>query len=109
MNIVDFNAWLPTINFAVTSAIGIWLYLERRNDKTNDRVSRLSSKVEQLDKDVAILKANGENAPSHNDLGNVYESIRAMEATVNQLVGENRNQTDMLRTIFNRMAEKAMS
>ncbi len=108
LEMIDMRFWLQAINMIGTFAIGVWLYLEKRSDKTNDRVTDLAKSVEKLDKDVSVLQASQKDAPSHGDLGKVYESINGLAATVNQLVGENRGQSDTLRLILNRITEKGM-
>jgi len=100
--------WLQGLNMLGTFAIGVWMYLEKRNDKTNDRITELAGKVDTLDKDVAGLKKSSDTAPNHADLAKVYESINGLSATVNQLVGENRGQSDTLRLILNRITEKGL-
>lgn len=102
------NFWLQLINMVGTFALGVWLYLEKRNDKTNVRIDEQAAKVDALDKDVSSLKTAASNAPNHNDLAKVYESINSLAATVNQLVGENRGQSDTLRLILNQIAQKGM-
>ena len=102
------NFWLQLINMVGTFALGVWLYLEKRSDKTNDRITDLAGKVDVLDKDVSALKTVARNAPNQIDLAKVYESINSLAATVNQLVGENRGQSDTLRLILNQIAQKGM-
>lgn len=99
---------LQAINMLGTFALGVWLYLEKRSDKTNERVSELATKFEQLDKDVSALSAASETAPNHADIAKVYESINGLAATVHQLVGENRGQSDTLRLILNQITQKGM-
>jgi len=100
--------WLQGINMLGTFALGVWLYLEKRSDKTNERVTDLAAKVEKLDKDVSALDATASAAPNHADLAKVYESIKSLAATVHQLVGENRGQSDVLRMILNQITQKGM-
>lgn len=100
---------LQAINMLGTFALGVWLYLERRSDKTNERVTDLVTKVAQLDKDVSALQATADVAPSHGDLSKVYDSINELSSTVNQLVGENRVQSDTLRLILNQITQKGMA
>ena len=88
-------------------AFGTWLYLERRNDKTNERIIELAAKVEKLDKDVASLEATAGNAPNHADLSRIYDSINDLARIVNKMVGENIGQSDTLRLILNRMMQGA--
>ena len=101
--------WLQAINMFGTFGIGCWLYVERRNDKTNDRITQLAGKVEILDKKAAALEATAEQAPDHTDIAKVYASINALASTVNQLVGENRGQSDTLRLILNHITQKGLS
>lgn len=87
---------------------------EHRNESNlrhGQIVSRLDSMEVALDADtarIARLENVAETAPSHNDLAKVYESVNNLAATVNQLVGESRGQSDSLRLILNRIAEKGM-
>lgn len=101
-------AAVPVINMLGTFSLGVWMYLERRSDKTNDRVTELAGKVEKLDKDVTALESTAASAPSHADIARVYDSVNDLSRTVHQLVGENRGQTDTLRLILNRITEKGM-
>ncbi|WP_415034905.1 hypothetical protein [Azonexus sp.] len=87
---------------------------EHRNESNlrhGQIVSRLDSMEVALDADtarIARLENVAETAPSHNDLAKVYESVNNLSATVNQLVGESRGQSDSLRLILNRITEKGM-
>lgn len=112
--------WLLVISMVLHFAYTIWAYIDRRNDKTNERIAALVGEVSTLTTDLEKLKSTAETAPSHADLGRVYETIKAqgkaanetmsgLAATVNQLVGENRGQTDLLRLIFSRITEKGLS
>lgn len=100
--------WLQGINMVGTFALGVWLYLEKRSDKTNERVGELTERVEQIDRDVSALQATASAAPNHADLAKIYESVNTLAATVNQLVGENRGQSDTLRLILNQITQKGM-
>ena len=99
---------LQALNMVGTFALGVWMYLERRYDKTNERVSELSSKLDTLDKDVSGLQQAALGAPSHADLSKVYESINSLATTVHTLVGENRGQSDTLRLILNQITQKGL-
>lgn len=87
---------------------------EHRNESNlrhGQIVSRLDAMEVALDADtarIARLENVAETAPSHNDLAKVYESVNNLSATVNQLVGESRGQSDSLRLILNRLTEKGM-
>lgn len=106
---IDLKTWLLIINLVGEFSIGCWLYLERRNDKTNERVTELSKVVAELTKDVVSLDALARSAPNHEALSDVYKSINDLAKTVNQLVGENRGQTDTLRLILNQITQKGLA
>lgn len=108
MDAETIKIWLQGINMIGTFSLGCWLYLEKRSDKTNARVTELAAKVDGLDRDLSALQSAAAAAPSHADLSKVYESINALAGTVHQLVGENRGQSDTLRLILNRITEKGM-
>jgi ABC-type transporter Mla subunit MlaD len=109
LDIETFKVWLQGINMLGTFALGVWLYLEKRSDKTNERVTLLAKEVDELDKAVTGLQASTEAAPNHADIAKVYESINELAATVNQLVGENRGQSDTLRLILNQITQRGMN
>lgn len=100
---MEIRDWLLTISMIGHFAYTGWAYIERRNDKTNERIAALTNKVDEVERNVAGLRQAVDSAPSHGDLSKVYESINGLAATVHQLVGENRGQTDTLRLILSRM------
>lgn len=108
MDLETLKAWMQAVNMLGTFALGAWMYLERRNDKTNERVAELSQRVEQIDRDLSSLQSTAQAAPTHADIARVYDSLNTLAGTVNQLVGENRGQTDTLRLILNRITEKGL-
>lgn len=108
MDIETLKVWLQAVNMIGTFALGVWLYLEKRSDKTNERVEELAARVEKIDKDVTSLEASNATAPNHADLSKVYESVNKLAGTVNQLVGENRGQSDTLRLILNHITQKGL-
>lgn len=105
---MEIRDWLLTISMIGHFSYTVWAYIERRNDKTNERIAELAGKVEKLDKDVASLEAASSTAPNHGDLAKVYQSLNTLAGTVNQLVGENRGQTDTLRLILNHITQKGL-
>ncbi len=108
MDLETLKTWLQAVNMLGTFALGCWLYLEKRSDKTNERVTRLADEVDDLGKAVTSLRAEAESAPSHADLSHVYESINELAEKVNKLVGESESQSQTLRQILNRIIEKGM-
>ena len=108
MDLETAKAWMQGVNMLGTFALGIWMYLERRSDKTNERVAELWQRLEQTDRAVSALKTTAQTAPTHGDIARVYDSLNTLAGTVNQLVGENRGQTDTLRLILNQITQKGL-
>ena len=108
---------------AVLALAQLALFIYVRNTNRNDEVDRrfvhlqetqedqgkdLGTKVGQLSQRLAHLETAVEAAPDHGDLAKVYEAINAVATTVNQLVGENRGQSDTLRLILNHITQKGL-
>lgn len=77
----------------------VWMYWDKRSDKTADKLRALENQVVQLKVDVEKIQAAAESAPTHNDLAKVYEAVNKTNETVHQLVGENRRQSETLHLI----------
>lgn len=100
---MEIRDWLLTISMIGHFSYTLWAYIERRSDKTAEQIAEMQSKVDKVERELTGLKSTIEAAPSHADLGKVYESMRELATTVHQLVGENRGQSDTLRLILNRL------
>lgn len=103
---------ISVANFALTWGVALYMYLANKNKVTNERISKLEEdfdgKLDEHADRLARLEQATEAAPTHADLSKVYDAINTLAATVNQLVGENRGQSDTLRLILNRITEKGM-
>ena len=134
MEFNNIGALLQGIHMLGTFSLGVWIYLEKRNDKTNQRITDLSAIVERVDKqvvglqsacescvvetlterlgdlekDVSGLQASAENAPNHHDLAKVYEAINDLSEKVDTLAGGFDAFSATLRQILNRIIEKGM-
>ncbi len=99
------------------SAASLWLnwtiHRENKDKATNARLAMLeadvSGQITAQAQRIAHLETKAEAAPDHADIGKVYESINALAAVVNQLVGENKGQSDTLRLILNQIMQKGMA
>lgn len=65
-------------------------------------LSRIAEHAEKLSR----LEAEIGGHPTHKDVAVLYESINKLAATVNQLVGETRLQSDLMRMLINREVSK---
>jgi hypothetical protein len=105
---MDSNQLLLSASMALHFGRSAWDYVENRNNKTSERLVYLSDRVERLEKELAELRATAESAPNHGDLAKLYDSLNHLASTVNQLVGENRGQSDTLRLILNHITHKGL-
>lgn len=100
------------LQFLLTGGVGFYVYLSNKDKVTNDRIGKLEEDIDDKFKTygerIAKLETASENAPDHKDISKVYDSINALAATVNQLVGENRSQSDTLKLILNQITIKGM-
>ena len=116
---MEIRDWLLTISMIGHFTYTAWAYVERRGDKTNERLAEMTSRIDHVERLVAKVKSAGAAAPTHADLGKVYDAMRdlanttnssisELTSTVHQLVGENRGQTDNLRLILKRITEMGL-
>lgn len=108
MTPLEFRDWLQLVQALGTAALGAWFFIEKRNDNTNERVTDLGERMETIDKELARIAVSYKAAPTHNDLANVYHAQNRTEEKLNQLIGETRSQSDMLRLMWGRITEKGM-
>lgn len=111
--------WLQVINMVGTFALGVWLYLERRNDKTNGRVDEAVDAVAELKGEVegrlddhasrlAGLESAVRRMPTHADLAALHEKVNSVAITSAAIAGEVRSISDTLRLIVSRITERGM-
>jgi hypothetical protein len=110
---------LMVVNTVGNFAIGIWLYLERRGDKTNDRITATNDSIDKLKGEVdarldrhstqlAHLEAQAEGAPTHADLSQLHEKVNAIATSQGRIEGTVAGISDTLRLILSRITEKGM-
>ena len=98
------------LSLALLGQVGnfAWLYFERRNDKTNERITAQGERMDKIETDIAGLIAASKTAPTHHDLANVYHAQNRTDEKLNQLIGETRSQSDLLRLIMAQITKKGM-
>lgn len=72
--------WLDVAYKLITGMFAVWFYFDRKNDKTNARISALEDTLDRrmdgIGDRLTRVEADLENTPSHNDLGKIYDEIR---------------------------------
>ncbi len=64
------------------------------------------SRIREVSEKLSRLEAEVDGHPTHADVAALYDSINKLAATVNQLVGETRLQSDLMRMLINREVSK---
>ena len=100
------------LQFILTGAVMVYVYLTNRDKVTNDRIGKLeediNTKFGTQGERISKVEAATDSAPDHHDIAKVYDSLNLLAGTVNQLVGENRGQSDTLKLILNQITAKGM-
>lgn len=100
------------INAAAST--GLWLYVRYgdRNKEVDRKFSELrgdfDDRADEHDRRLARLEGRLDRAPTHEDLGKLYEKINATTQAVSQMAGEMKGMNDTLRLILAQIAEKGM-
>ncbi|MDR1350724.1 MAG: hypothetical protein LBJ59_08140 [Zoogloeaceae bacterium] len=84
------------------------MYLEKRSNKTNERIDELAMRVEELDKSLRAVKADTGGHLRHTDLSGLYERMNEVDGKLNQMIGEFRAHGDMLRLLMRKITEKGL-
>jgi hypothetical protein len=99
-------------NFGLTWGLAAYMYIVNQNKVTNDRLSNMEDdlirKYEQHAERLASVEVTLRAQPTHKDVAMLYESINKLAATVNQLVGETKMQSDVMRMMMNTMVGKGL-
>ncbi|MDR3323875.1 MAG: hypothetical protein LBS89_06705, partial [Zoogloeaceae bacterium] len=107
-SLMDFEwsrLWIQLIPLAANGATWAWLYIEKRNDKTNERIDELTNRHEELDKSLREMKGNHLRS---DDLQKLYDRLNGMDSRLSSLCGEFRQQSNNLNLILNKIAEKGL-
>lgn len=103
---------LSGANFALTWGLGFYVHIVNKNKATNERISQLerdvSVKLDGHAARIAHLEGLTEKAPTHEDLGRLYDKQNETARSVSQMAGELKGMNDTLRLILNRITERGM-
>jgi hypothetical protein len=75
MMISQIGEWLDVIFKVLIAIFSIWLFFDRRNDKTNER-------IDAHDTRLTTVETKLEHQPTHDNLGDVHNHIRTVAEQV---------------------------
>lgn len=78
--------------FALTAGVGFYVYMSNKNKVTNDRITEMEkdidTKLDDYGDRIARLEERSEHAPTHEDLGVIYEKMKALGTKLDTMSGE---------------------
>lgn len=91
-------------------ALGAYTYLGDRDKVSAAGLVKLEADItvrnERYEERLRLLETNLGKQPTHRDIAALYESLNTLASTVNQLVGETKLQSDLLRMLINREVQR---
>lgn len=119
MDSIDLKTIAVIVNAIGNLAIGAWLYMDRKNDRTNVRIDEIGGRVKALDSHIAEkleaqsgrishLEAHAEESPTHDDLGSLYDKVHSVDNKVSAQGGKIDSIESTVRMILSRITEKGM-
>ncbi|MDR2674870.1 MAG: hypothetical protein LBC18_08390 [Opitutaceae bacterium] len=120
MDIEVAKVWLQILNMVGTVIIGAWMYLEKRSNKTNERIDDLAGRFEELDKSLRAVKSESGGHLRYTDLDllrkeqkgdleKLYLRINTIDTKMSEMIGEARMQNDTLQLIMGCVTKKGLS
>ncbi len=104
---------ISAANFVLTWGVALYMYLSNKNKATNERIGKLEDDLDiKLDGHadrIAHLEGVTQKAPTHEDLGRLYEKQHETARAVSQMAGEMKGMNETLRLILAQIAQKGMA
>lgn len=88
----DPKFWLDLIQFGLTGIIGIYLYTERRRDKTSSRIDALEEKfnteLKDINRQLSDMEGRLRQAIGHSELEPLHRRLNGVDAKLGELNGK---------------------
>lgn len=103
MNLEEMKVAFQVLQFLLTGGIGFYVYMSNKDKVTNDRITQMADVINkrfgELERDVDMksdqhaerissLEAQAKLAPTHDDLGKVYDKISVVSDCVKRSEGQ---------------------
>jgi hypothetical protein len=109
MDLTQLTPYVVAANFILTWAFGFFVHLVNRNKATNDRIERLETETQkrfgQHSDRIARLEVILEKAPTHDDLGILYEKLNETGNLVSRMAGQIDQMNDNVRLLLHNMVK----
>jgi hypothetical protein len=106
------NLVLGLVNFLIGIGLGVYVRNSNRHEKIDQRFAQLEANVDsRLDSNsdrLARLEERASRAPTHEDLGKIYERINAIAASQAESKGALDSINATMRQLVSRLIEKGI-
>lgn len=103
---------ISAANFALTWGVAFYMYLANKNKATNARIAEIERAIDARQDEMAgrVSRLEGalEKAPTHDDLGKLYDALNETSRQVAQLVGTVSSMNTNLGSILNHITNKGL-
>lgn len=80
------------VQMLATAGLGLYFYITKKNIVTNERIGKLEAdldvKLDEHAERITRVEEKVANAPTHKDLGEIYNKVNEVSACVNRLEGQ---------------------
>lgn len=101
---------LSVINMLGTALLGLYLYVGKKNIVTNERIGKLETELDnKLDvhgERITRVEEKVANAPTHKDLGEIYDKVNEVSDCVSRLEGQFESTNSTLKIIHQFLMER---
>ncbi len=112
---MDIEFWkfsFQVLQFLITGALAVYVYLSNKDKVTNDRIGKLEDDLDiKLDghgERLSALEVATESAPNHEHLGNLHEKINTVDVKVSGIAGRIEGIDATLRQLMNHIVSKGL-
>ncbi|MBI5659883.1 MAG: hypothetical protein HZC43_10140 [Nitrosomonadales bacterium] len=103
MDIEVLKLGFQVLQFLVTGALAVYVYLSNKDKVTNDRIGKLEDDLDlKLDghgERISALETQTRNSPTHSHLSEIHEKINKVGSDISSLSGEFTGVRNLLNTI----------
>lgn len=79
---------LDLIQIGGVVGLGIYTWFVNRTKSNRQDINALHARLQQVERNHDVLQSQVEHAPTHYDLGKVYEQLNGVANTLSELTGQ---------------------
>lgn len=110
MDLETFKFIISVANTLGTAGLGLYFYITKKNTVTNERIGKLQEdfdqKLDQHAERITRVEEKVANAPTHKDLGEIYDKVNEVSDCVSRLEGQFEATNSTLRIIHQFLMER---